>query len=222
MTTRPILSWPDDRLTIKCEPITEFDEELRNLIGDMIDTLNVNHGIGLAAPQVGVLKKVVVIKRCDITGVNSDENLILINPSVKLSGKQRSWKESCLSVPGFSGRVARALETTVTYQDDVGDPQSLEASWPLSAVIQHECDHLDGVLYLQRMKRTSQRVLTKRLRNRKKKEQHQLQEYHRHRQEELVSVWAAPSKKKPASKRPAAGELNRKKVARNSRRRNRG
>ena len=219
MTVRPILTWPDQRLTLKSLPVEIFDEDLACLIRDMVDTVNVNHAIGLAAPQVDVLKRVVVIKRDAVEG-ESGEDLVLINPTIDLSGEQNKSKESCLSVPGFSGDVMRASDVQVTYQNVDGESCSLEATGALSAVIQHECDHLEGVLYLHRMKRVARTALTKRVRKHQKEEDQKLAEYREQLKIELAEVWSSTDGAKP-SRRPSAKAIARKKAARKSRRKNR-
>ena len=122
MANRRILTWPNSRLMKKSVPVESFDEDLHTLAGDLVDTLNVCMGAGLAAPQIGVHKRVVVI-RCDSFGQENpdpysrDEKfLILVNAEMQLSGEMISWKEACLSVPGFDGTVSRNSEASLKYQ----------------------------------------------------------------------------------------------------------
>jgi peptide deformylase len=154
MANRTVLTWPNPRLNKKSELVDSFDDDLASLVTDIIDTMNVNMGVGLAAPQINVHKRVVVINCSDCDVENPDpfhENekmLVLINPDLELSGDDIRWEEACLSLPGYSAHVTRKEKAYMTYQDINGEYKDLSVEWPLSGVIQHEVDHLDGRLYL--------------------------------------------------------------------------
>tara|TARA_Y100000590_G_scaffold334517_1_gene380614 strand:- start:380 stop:1045 length:666 start_codon:yes stop_codon:yes gene_type:complete len=156
MSYRKVLTWPNPVLNKKSKDILEFDEGLKSIVHDMIDTLNVELGLGLAAPQIGINSNIVVLDTVTVEFDNPDpypENekyLVLINPKLTLSGDDIKWEEACLSVPGYSARVTRKESALVEYQDITGDHRSFSTSWPLSGIIQHECDHLEGILYLNR------------------------------------------------------------------------
>lgn len=219
MTVRPILTWPDHRLTLKSSVVENFDEELKCLVKDMTDTITVHHALGLAAPQINVLKQVVVID-CSAFECEFERELVLINPTIELNGGSNKSKESCLSVPRFSGDVERASEVLVTYQNVEGESRSLKATGALSAAIQHECDHLEGTLYLHRMKRVARAALTKRVRKHQKEENKKLAEYKEQLKIELAEIWSSTDKVKP-SYQMSTKAIARKKAARKSRRKNR-
>jgi peptide deformylase len=163
MAILDILHFPDPRLRTVAQPVTEVDASLRQLIDDMFETMYTAPGIGLAATQVNVDKRVVVI---DISE-EKERPLCLINPEIlELSGTEE-MEEGCLSVPGFYETVQRAEQVRVRALDRDGKPFELEAGGLLAVCIQHEIDHLDGKLfvdYLSQLKRT---------RIRKKLEKHQ-------------------------------------------------
>ena len=156
MANRSILTFPDQRLKRKSQSIIAFDHELRSLVHDMLDTLEVQMGAGLAAPQIGVQLRVMIV-RCDsfdYVHPTADElhsgMLVLVNPELELSGKKMTWEESCLSVPGYRGEVKRSAFANVKYSTIDGKEQEINATWPLSGALQHECDHLAGILYIDR------------------------------------------------------------------------
>ena len=168
MTFRTVIQWPDLTLKEISKDVVHFDENLGNLINDMYDTLKVLGGAGLAAPQVGVLKRAVIIK-CSVFNWKNvdhysqdDDILALINPILELSGPPTTWKEGCLSVKNFEGTVTRSSNAHVTYQDLAGNIKELSVPWPFSGALQHECDHLDGIVFLDRMgKRRSKEIKNK-------------------------------------------------------------
>ncbi|MCQ2495106.1 MAG: peptide deformylase [Lachnospiraceae bacterium] len=125
------------------KPITEMNEKTLTLIEDMLDTMYEANGVGLAAPQVGILKRLVVI---DVSE-EGDEPIILINPEIIDKDGSQTGEEGCLSVPGKSGVVTRANYVKVRAFDENMDVFELEGNGLLARAIQHELDHLDGVLY---------------------------------------------------------------------------
>ena len=167
---RRILQWPDLRLKHISEPVSNFGNSLQELVKDMHDTLNVVMGAGLAAPQIDVHQSVVAIK-CSVFGwVNPDpyelnsDLWVLINPELKLMEKEKMWEEACLSVPGVVGNVRRKEKAILNYQDSQGAYHTLELDWPISGAVQHECDHLEGKLFLDRMGKKAAGKLKKKLR----------------------------------------------------------
>ena len=154
MPNRSILTFPNLRLKKKSKSVTHFSTELRSLIKDMVDTLDVQMGLGLAAPQIGVLDRVVIVKGEPLGYSHPlpqelfSGALVLINPELELSLEKEVWQESCLSVPGYVGKVKRSKRVVLRYQAMDGSSRTLNAEWPFSAALQHECDHLDGVLYV--------------------------------------------------------------------------
>ncbi len=143
MAIRNVVQVGDDVLRQKCFPVENFDEKLHTLLEDMRDTVKKEQGAGLAAPQVGVLKRVVV--------VDVDEGYFeFINPViVQQKGEQNGW-EGCLSVRGKNGVVSRPMKVTLVYQDRFGEKYILKAKGFFARAICHELDHLDGILYIDR------------------------------------------------------------------------
>lgn len=149
MAVLEILHYPAPVLTEKSLPVDTFDESLRQLAADMAETMYDAPGVGLAAPQVGVLKRMVVI---DCAGSENPPDLIVaINPEIVDRAGECMEEEGCLSVPGYYARVARSAQVKVRYQDLDGETQEREADELLAVAIQHEIDHLDGVLFVDRL-----------------------------------------------------------------------
>ncbi|MEL3907868.1 MAG: peptide deformylase [Treponemataceae bacterium] len=136
----------DERLTKMSEPVTEFDDALKNTIAEMFKVMVKANGIGLAAPQVGINKRFFVVKTDD--GIER----VFINPEiVQTSEKVCTMEEGCLSVPKFYAEVVRAEKIVVQFLDLAGKPHTIEADGLLARVIQHENDHLNGVLFIDRI-----------------------------------------------------------------------
>lgn len=160
MAVREILIYPDDRLRAPTVEVTVFDDALKALVQDMFDSMYHYDGIGLAAPQIGVSKKVVVIDIADVDSegqVLKHNPMVIINPKIVEKSGSIEYKEGCLSVPEYYDTVTRAERVKVEYQDVDGNPQSIETGDLLSICLQHEIDHLDGhifVDYLSSLKRT--------------------------------------------------------------------
>ena len=148
MTKLKIIKYPDPFLKQKCLPVTSFDKELKILADNMLKTMYESEGIGLSAIQIGVLKRVIVI---DITE-ELKKPLILINPVITPSNnKFLEIKEGCLSFPGIYESVKRNEEIAVDYNSIEGKKLSMKATGLLSICIQHEVDHLEGVVFLDRL-----------------------------------------------------------------------
>jgi len=146
---RPILTYPEPFLATKSLPVRGVDERIRDLVRDMFDTMYAANGIGLAAPQIGVGKRVIV---ADISPVEEQSRpLALVNPEIVRKEGQEEGMEGCLSVPGVEGTVCRAASVTVRGMNESGDPVTMEASGLLARVLQHEIDHLDGILFIDRL-----------------------------------------------------------------------
>ncbi|GHB22499.1 peptide deformylase [Salinicola rhizosphaerae] len=159
MATRTILEYPDPRLRTKAAPVAEVDDEIRTLVDDMIETMYHASGIGLAATQIDVHQRVIVMDVSD----QHDSPLVLINPSYEpLDDERQPLQEGCLSIPDYYAEVPRALRVHLKATDRDGNDYELDADGLLAHCIQHECDHLEGVLfvdYLSPLKRD--RVLKK-------------------------------------------------------------
>ncbi len=141
MALRQIREIGDEILAKPCRDVKEVTPRVRELIDDMLDTLYEADGVGLAAPQVGVLKKIVVID----TG---EDPHILINPKLLETSGEQTGNEGCLSVPGKYGKVTRPNYVKVSYMDENMEPQILEGTELLARAICHEMDHLEGKLYV--------------------------------------------------------------------------
>jgi peptide deformylase len=173
---RKILIHPNKKLRADTKQV-ENVEAIQGLIKDLIDTCNVEMGAGLAAPQIGMSTSVVVIKPKVFGKDNPDPStynedyMVLINPELITQGELIEWKEACLSIPGVSGKVSRSETTLVKYTSETGEQKKFIAEWPFSGGLQHECDHLQGLLFIHRMdKRKAARLLeTKRRIERKLK-----------------------------------------------------
>lgn len=157
MPIKPILKMGDPGLLQTSEAVTDFSSvELQNLIQDLFDTMEDAQGAGLAAPQIGFLQRVVIFgveKNERYPDAESVPPTVLINPVIKvLSDTSQSYWEGCLSIPGMRGLVERPDHIRYSGFDQNGNPISVEATGFHAIVVQHECDHLDGVLYPMQMK----------------------------------------------------------------------
>ncbi|MHB1673221.1 MAG: peptide deformylase [Acidobacteriaceae bacterium] len=158
----PIVKFPDPILQQPAEPVTVFDAELRKLVDDMFTSMYDAQGIGLAAPQIGVSKRLTVI---DLSFQKKPEDkIVLINPEVvEIKGKQVE-EEGCLSLPEIRDRVVRAAEVKVRAQDADGKPIEVEGTELLARAIQHEIDHLDGILFIFRLSRLKRDLQLRKIR----------------------------------------------------------
>jgi peptide deformylase len=152
MARLPILEYPDPRLRIRAEPVTKVDAEVRQLVSDLFATMYAAPGVGLAATQVNVHKRILV---CDVSS-DGKEPYCLINPEIVSAEGKTNAEEGCLSVPEFYDYVDRAAKIKVRALDQDGRAFELEAEGLLAVCIQHEIDHLEGKLfvdYLSELKR---------------------------------------------------------------------
>lgn len=149
MAIRPIVRYPHPTLLTKAQPVTEFNDELRTLIDDMVATMYDAKGVGLAANQINVLQRVTVI---DCSERDGEPDLIeAVNPEIIERRGEITWEEGCLSLPELFDKVKRARHVKVRYQDRNGEFQEREASDLLAVCFQHEIDHLDGICFVDRM-----------------------------------------------------------------------
>ena len=148
MAILTILEFPDPRLRTRARPVAEVDDRIRQLVDDMFETMYAAPGIGLAATQVNVHERVVVM---DISE-EGNQPLVFINPEVSVIGDEnRDYQEGCLSVPGFYENVTRPAEIRVKALDRDGKPFELEPDGLLAVCIQHELDHLEGKLFVDHL-----------------------------------------------------------------------
>ena len=149
MAVREILVYPDPRLREKAEPVAQVDDSIRALVEDMAETMYAAPGVGLAANQIGVLKRVFVI---DIADDEEPSNLmVFINPEIIDTTGTQTYQEGCLSFPGGSEEIKRAERVRVKALDLNGKPFELDAEGLLAVAIQHENDHLNGVLMIDKL-----------------------------------------------------------------------
>ena len=145
MALRKIREQGDPVLEKECKPVKEMTPRIRELIDDMFETMYENNGCGLAAPQVGILRQITVID------VDDGNQYVLINPEIIERSGSQTGEEGCLSVPGMAGTVTRAMHVKVRALDENMQPFELEADELLARCIQHECDHLHGHLYTEKV-----------------------------------------------------------------------
>ena len=152
MAVLPILEAPHPLLKVKAEPADPADASLRALARDMLETMYVAPGIGLAAPQVGVLKRLFVVDVADKKKGEVPAPTVLLNPEIAWRSEEEvALEEGCLSVPGHFAEVLRPREVRMRYQDLEGELREIEADGLLARCLQHELDHLDGVLFIDRI-----------------------------------------------------------------------
>lgn len=151
MALLPIVTYPDPRLRRKSGPVTDFGEELQALAADMAETMLAAPGAGLAAPQVDRTLRLIVIAGAENDEEFDDRVITLVNPAITWSGGEQVYNEGCLSVCDLREDVTRAAEVEVTAQGLDGQPFTLKASGRRAVILQHEIDHLDGVLFLDRI-----------------------------------------------------------------------
>ena len=144
MTALNVLIYPDDHLKVVCEPVTEVNDAIRKIVDDMFDTMYQEEGIGLAAPQVDILQRIITI---DVEG-DKQNQLVLINPEILASVGETGIEEGCLSIPGFRALVPRKEKVKVRALDRDGKEFTFDADGLLAICIQHEIDHLNGILFV--------------------------------------------------------------------------
>lgn len=162
MALLPILTYPDPRLRRKSSPVETVNAEIKRLLDDMAETMYDAPGVGLAASQVGVNVRAIVV---DIAAQEEDSpGLIkLINPEIVFSEGQQIGEEGCLSIPGFVSLVKRKARVTVKGLNEEGKQAEIDASGLLARVLQHEIDHIDGILFIDRLSRLKRELFKKRI-----------------------------------------------------------
>lgn len=163
MTIRPILIHPDPRLKTRATPVTDVTDDLRVLAKDMLDTMYDAPGIGLAAPQVGVLSRVLVMD-CVKDPDQEPEPMVLINPEViEASEELASYEEGCLSIPEQYAEVQRPAEVKVRWMDLEGSEQEAHFDGLWATCVQHEIDHLNGKLFIDYLKPLKRQMITRKM-----------------------------------------------------------
>ena len=179
MAYRKILEWPDSKLRLKCAEIENFKSfELKSVLTDMEDTLKVKPGLGLAAPQIGEPIRAVIVNTSQLDFKNPDGGSscledsslwVILNPVLENNGGSRVWEEGCLSVPWHSATIQRNESIILKYHSFDGESRELKLDWPISGIVQQECDHLDGKLILDRISRLKSTRIQKSILKKRKK-----------------------------------------------------
>ena len=152
MAILDIVTFPEPSLRLKSKQVTKFDTDLQTLVDNMFETMRAAPGVGLAAPQIGESLRLVVVEYTEDEDENAKpKKYVLVNPEIiKSSEEMVSDIEGCLSLPGLAGKVERHEAVTVKAKNRFGKPLKIEAEGWLARIFQHEIDHLDGVLYIDR------------------------------------------------------------------------
>ncbi|MFO7576868.1 MAG: peptide deformylase [Pelovirga sp.] len=160
MALRDILHYPDPLLKKKSAVVTEFDAQLEQLAQDMVETMYDAPGVGLAAPQVGALLRLIVL---DCSPSDEPADLVVaVNPEIIAAQGESYEEEGCLSIPGFCTQVKRYQEVTLRYQDTAGQVHERRAEGLLAVAMQHEIDHLEGILFVDRLSPLKRSLFKKR------------------------------------------------------------
>ena len=162
MSVLDVIIAPDSRLKLPCCPVDRVDGDTRQLMKNMLDSMHASRGIGLAAPQVGINKRVIV---CDVARTNEPPRPIsLANPEIVWSSDDGiSMEEGCLSLPGHYADVSRPSNVKISYLDFDGKVQEIDAKGILAACLQHEIDHLDGILFVDHISLIRRKIIMRKL-----------------------------------------------------------
>jgi peptide deformylase len=159
---REIVKYPDPVLERPSEPVMEFDDKLRKLVDVMFESMYAAKGIGLAAPQIGVSKRLTVV---DLSfQKNPEEKIVLINPEIIFREGKQYEEEGCLSLPEIREKVSRSAKVTVRAQDENGEWFEMDGDELLARAFQHEIDHLDGVLFFRRVSALKRDLILRKIR----------------------------------------------------------
>jgi peptide deformylase len=172
MALLPIRHFPDPVLKVPAEAVVEFNDELRRLAEDMAETMYAAPGVGLAAPQVGISKRLAVIDCAPKD--QPPELLALVNPEIVEREGESLEEEGCLSVPGFYARVARNARVTVRFLDLDGTPKTIAADGLMAIACQHEIDHLDGILFVDHLSPLKRSMFRKKWQKLQERQQEQM------------------------------------------------
>ena len=165
MAILKLCTYPDKILAQKCEEVKEVNDDIRKLLDDMLETMYNDRGVGLAAPQIGVAKRIIVVDdKATEEGKGGNNPMFMVNPVIiEKSDEMILFNEGCLSVPGQCAEVERYQGVKVKYLDYNGKEQIIEAEDYLAVILQHEIDHLDGVLYIDKISRLKRNMILKKL-----------------------------------------------------------
>ncbi len=167
MTIRPILIHPDPRLKKVCDPVSNVDANIRKLADDMLETMYDAPGVGLAAPQIGVMSRIFVIDTSDKEA--PADPMVLINPEITWESEElNTHEEGCLSIPEMYEEVTRPKQVRMAYLDVDGKPQEREFDALAATAVQHELDHLNGILFIDHISRLKRTMITNKMKKLKK------------------------------------------------------
>ena len=165
MAILEILEYPDPRLRTVAKPVAEVNDEIRQIISDMLETMYASKGVGLAATQVNIHQRIVVMDMSE----NGDDPIVLVNPSYEgITDEKSELQEGCLSVPGFYETLGRIEKIKLTATDKNGDEFTMELDGLASVCVQHELDHLEGKLFIDYLSRLKQDRIKKKLEKNKR------------------------------------------------------
>ncbi len=159
-----IVKYPDPILEQKCDPVTDFGSaELQELVADMFETMYASKGVGLAAPQIGIPQQITVID-CGARNEEEPQPIVLINPVVITKEGKQTGEEGCLSIPGFREDVTRSKIAVVRAQNESGETIEISGEDLLARAMQHEIDHLNGILFLSHLSSLKRDLIKRRIR----------------------------------------------------------
>ena len=169
MTIRPIITLPDPILRQKARRIERVDADLRRLVDDMLATMYDAPGIGLAAPQIGISRRLIVMDPAKEDQPKT--SMVMVNPEIlERSTEMRTHEEGCLSIPEFTAEIERPARTRVAYVDPEGQKHEAELAGIWATLVQHEIDHLNGVLFIDYLSRLKRDMVVKRFKKQKRAE----------------------------------------------------
>lgn len=170
MALLPIIYAPDPRLKIKCRPVETVDQSVRDLTRDMLETMYAAPGIGLSAPQIGDTRRILV---CDVAREGEDRQPIqLVNPEIVWSSDELYLaEEGCLSLPDHFAEIERPSEVRIRYLDQQGESQEMIADGLLAACVQHEMDHLEGILFVDYLSPLKRNIILRKMKKLKRQKE---------------------------------------------------
>ena len=169
MTIKDIITIPDPILRENCQPIEEVTSDLTTLMDDMLETMYAAPGIGLAAPQIALPLRLIVMDDANKEEGDAPNPIIMINPEiVETSDELSSYEEGCLSIPEYFAEIERPAWVRVAYRDREGHPQELKCEGLLATIAQHEIDHLDGILFVDHLSTLKRNMIIRKLTKQKR------------------------------------------------------
>ena len=208
MANKRILQYPSSQLRKKSLPVDFETDDVEGIVRDLIDTLEVHNGAGLASPQIGCHKRVLLLHPAAFDEENPDplpgreKYMAMVNPEMTLSKETVRWPEACLSVPLGQGSVERSKTCDVKYWTWDGEEKNMTLEWPLSSALQHEYDHLDGKLYIDRLSSFSRNSIIKKIKKHAKSEERKRE---LKKQEEILDLYGEAALRKYRAEKKKGG-----------------